>query len=383
MGTDNAFAELGLAPDATDSEVKAAWRRLVSQWHPDRNSSADAVARMQRINRAFEEIRNAGPRTSQAERPHASHRTARPHAAGTQDSNGNGNGNTTRGFHEKARADSTASRDSAAAEDGQPQRRPIYRKVKLTLEEAAAGCIKAMQGKITDTCVVCAGAGHQVLGGNCAQCGGSGAIPKRAFFGWPTGYYECNACLGGGIARRPCKACAGAGKMAPRAYKVNVRIPPGVRDGALLHVNGGRPHPGSPPADLEIRVEVAEHAFFKLDDDGTTRCDIPVDGFAWIANRSIQVPTVVGLQALKLKRDQLAYRMKGHGFPVARGGVRGDQVVTVLPIFPDHLTADQEILLDQLLATTSGPAGLSSDSRLRTWNHSMRAWERGMSKRGQ
>ena len=72
MGTDNAFAELGLACDATEREVKAAWRRLASQWHPDRNGSADAVARMQRINQAFEAIRNAGF----ARRPGA--RPARP-----------------------------------------------------------------------------------------------------------------------------------------------------------------------------------------------------------------------------------------------------------------------------------------------------------------
>jgi molecular chaperone DnaJ len=227
----------------------------------------------------------------------------------------------------------------------------------------------------------CEGAGHQVLGGNCAQCGGSGAIPRRSFFGWPAGYSECSACLGGGIARRPCKACAGNGKMAPRAYKVSVRIPPGVRPGDQLHVDGRRPRPGSPPADIEIRVEVADHAFFKLDADGTIRCDIPVDGFAWIANRSIQVPTVAGLQGLKLKRDQLSYRLKGQGFPVARSGARADQVVNVMPIFPDQLSADQEILLDQLLATTSGAGGHGSDSRLRAWHHGLRAWERGMPKR--
>ena len=60
MVTDNAFAELGLASDATEREVKAAWRRLASQWHPDRNGSADASARMQRINQAFEQIRRTG-----------------------------------------------------------------------------------------------------------------------------------------------------------------------------------------------------------------------------------------------------------------------------------------------------------------------------------
>ncbi|MEJ8845638.1 DnaJ C-terminal domain-containing protein [Variovorax rhizosphaerae] len=412
MGTDNAFAELGLAPDATDSEVKAAWRRLVSQWHPDRNSSADAVARMQRINRAFEEIRNAGPRTAPAARAASTAESAKPRkpaqesarasaadaSQASQRAHGNASaGHASSGHASSGRASSHASGNPSdnpsghaagnaahhaadnAADPG-PNRRPIYRKVKLTLEEAAIGCIKVMQGKITETCTVCAGAGHQVLGGNCAQCGGSGATAKRSFFGWPTGYYECTACLGGGIARRPCKACAGVGKATPQPYKVGVRIPAGVRPGDLLHVDARRASKASPPADLEIRVEFAEHDFFKLEDDGTIHCEIPVDGFAWIANRVIQVPTVAGLQSLKLKRDQVAYRLKGHGFPVSRGGPRGDQQVTVQPIFPDHLTADQEILLDQLLATTSGDGG-TSDKRLRAWNSGLRAWEREMSKR--
>jgi molecular chaperone DnaJ len=361
LGTDNAFAELGLAPDATDSEVKAAWRRLVSQWHPDRNDSSDAVAKMQRINQAFEEIRRAGTRVRTEESPADG---ATPSAAEEN----------ARGFDD----DATTSRH---ADDAHRQRRPIHRKVKLTLEEAAVGCIKVLRGKVNQVCSTCAGAGHQVLGGNCAQCGGSGAIPKRSFFGWPSGYFECDACLGGGIARQPCAACDGSGKMDARAYKIKVRIPHGVRHGDLLHVDGRRSRPDSPPADLEIRVEVADHAFFQLDADGTIRCEIPVDGFAWIANRSMQVPTVTGLHTLQLDREQLSYRLKGQGFPMTRRGSRGDQLITLLPIFPDSFTTDQQILLDQLLATTSG-GGQSSDPRLRTWSRGLRAWERGLSGRG-
>lgn len=338
MVYENAFAELGLASDATEGEVKAAWRRLVSQWHPDRNDSADAVAKMQRINRAFEEIRRNG-------------------------------------LLRAASSDADADEDEAATPrpaSGRP-RRPIHRKLKLTLEEAALGCIKVLRGKVTDVCSTCAGAGHQVLGGNCARCGGSGAVPKRSFFGWPGGLTECEACLGGGIARQLCAACEGAGKTASRGYKVNVRIPSGVRHGDLLHVGSGHARKDLPPADLEIRVEVASHAFFQLDDDGTVRCEIPVDGFAWIANRPIQVPTVAGLQTLQLQRDRLSYRLQGQGFPVERRGSRGDQLITVLPIFPDPLSTDQQILLDQLQATSAD----AMDDRLRKWNRDMKAWERG------
>ena len=349
LDTDSAFAELGLASDATELEVKAAWRRLVSQWHPDRNGSASAVTKMQRINRALEQIRRAGFRVD-------------PLPRGADDT--------------------TTTTTASAAADRDRQRAPIHRKVKLTLEEAAAGCIKVLRGKICESCSICAGAGHQVLGGNCAQCGGSGAVSKRSWFGWPGARVECEACLGGGIARQPCQACAGTGKSSTHKYKVSVRIPHGVRHGDRLHVDGQGRRPGQPPADLDIRVQVLAHPFFELDDDGSIRCELPVDGFAWIANRPIQVPTLAGLQPMQLNRERLTYRLNGQGFPMQRRGSCGDHVVTVVPVFPAQFSTDQEILLDQLMAGTSGAAGQASDDRLAAWNRQLRAWERGLAARG-
>jgi len=202
-------------------------------------------------------------------------------------------------------------------------------------------------------------------------------VPKRSFFGWPTGLVECEACLGGGIARQPCTACRSTGKAAPRSYQLRVRIPHGVRHGDLLHVDGGRLRPERLPADLEIRVELLDHAFFELDGDGTLRCEVPVDGFAWIAGRQLQVPTLTGLQSLQLSRGRLSYCLKGQGFPLERSGARGDQWVTLVPVFPEQLSTDQQILLDQLCATTSG-AGGAADGRLQAWQRALRAWERGL-----
>ena len=131
MGTENAFAELGLAPDATEREVKAAWRRLASQWHPDRNDSAGAVAKMQRINQAFEEIRRAGfsaPANADVDTPDAPEN------------------NTPDGF------DANQATAASHADGTQRQRRTLHRKVRMTLEEAAAGCIKVLRGKVTDIC---------------------------------------------------------------------------------------------------------------------------------------------------------------------------------------------------------------------------------------
>ena len=375
---DNAFAELGLTPDATELEVKAAWRRLVSQWHPDRNDSAAAVAKMQRINRAVEAIRQAGFRVH---RPSASAGDAKPSRSKTPQREGK---HHEPHFDEAEEASSSEHEDSATAapKDSEPPARTINRRVRLTLAEAAFGCTKVLRGKVTQACSACEGAGYRVLGGHCTQCRGSGAIRQRSWFGWIGAQAECDACHGGGIARQPCGGCAGTGKAATQRYKVAVRFPHGVRDGDLLSVHGRHGKPGSPPGELSIRLDVQDDDLLKLDKDGTLRCDVPVDGFAWIANRSVDVPTLDGLQTIQLQRDQLGYRLKGQGFPVERRGRRGDQLITISPIFPQRMTTDQQILLDQLIATTSGPNAKQSDERLRGWNQAMRAWKGGARDRG-
>ncbi len=354
MDTNNAFAELGLAPSATEKEVKAAWRRLVSQWHPDRNDHSGAGARMQRINDALGEIRRSGFRVAPGAARHAETRTAPP----TPDA-----------------------RTDTHADTSDPQRRTVNRKIRLTLEEAAMGCTRVLQGKLTESCATCAGLGFRLPGGACTSCDGSGEVRQAAWFGWVNARTPCEACGGGGAAKLACTDCGETGKGQTRRYKISVRIPHGVRSGDLLHVDGRRSRSGHSPVDLNLRVEVLQHDFFALDSDGTVRCEMPVDGFAWIANRSIRVPTLSGLQPVQLSRDRLAYRLKQHGFPVERRGVRGDHLVTVQPIFPERLSTDQNILLDQLISASSGPDGQPTHARLRDWNRDFRAWEKSRLKR--
>lgn len=350
LDIDSAFAELGLTSEATEQDVKAAWRRLASRWHPDRNDSPSASAKMQRINRAVEAIRQAGRLKPQ----------------------GGANGAPADDADE-ADVRPPAGTDRAAGNAAEPPARTLHRKVRLTLEEAAFGCTKVLRGKITATCSPCDGAGYRVLGGHCPACQGSGAIRQRSWFGWVGTQSECGACHGGGIARQPCAACAGTGKAATQRYRVSVRFPHGVRHGDVLSASVRHGLPGSPAGELSIRVEVQPHPVLQLDSDGTVRCELPVDGFAWVANRSVEVPTLGGLHTLQLQRDQLSHRLQGQGFPVERRGPRGDQWITIVPIFPQRMSTDQQILLDQLIAITSGPQATRVDERLQRWNETLRA----------
>jgi molecular chaperone DnaJ len=154
-----------------------------------------------------------------------------------------------------------------------------------------------------------------------------------------------------------------------------------VRGGDVLHVDSSRPPAGQPALKLDLRIAVSPHPFFELDDDGTIRCEMPVDGFAWIANRSVDVPTLTGLHRLSLSRDLLSYRLNGLGFPVERRGRPGDQLVKLAPLFPDRLSTDQEILLDQLIATSSRDDAGQSASRLHEWNQALRGWDGDRAKR--
>ncbi|MBK6615105.1 DnaJ C-terminal domain-containing protein [Ottowia sp.] len=342
-----AFAELGLPDAATEREVRAAWRRLASQWHPDRNPSAEAVLRMQRINRAFGAIRDAGFAPPVDWEPFAA--PAPPEA--------------------EAPAPAPAARPSP-----ETPHRPISRRVRLTLEEAAAGCVKTLRGRASLGCADCGGSGLHGTPARCRHCGGSGRQTRRNFFGWLGEIVACAACDGSGRVRHECPACAGSGSRA-HAWRVQVRIPPGLRPGERLHVARTRVGAAAPPADLDIHVEWLAHPFFHVDADGTLRCELPVDGFAWIAGHEVPVPTLAGPRPLALRQGCLQYTLAGLGF-AARGhqGARPDQIVFVRPVFPESPSAEQQALLAQLMASTAAhPA-----PALRAWQRQMAAWGKRM-----
>jgi molecular chaperone DnaJ len=258
---------LGLTPGASEAEVKAAW------WHPDRNQTAIALARMQCINTAYEQIRLA-----------------------------------------RFEPGSAAANDAAAAPAAPKpasRGRAIRRRVRLTLEEAALGCVKVLRGKATDECTRCGGRGYRVLAGACGVCEGRGVVRHRAWYGWVSTMATCDACDGERVARQVCDGCDGAGRLT-RTYRHTVRIPAGARHADVLHA-------AETDGPFDLHVELSTHRFFVLDDDGILRCEMPMEGFAWMANRWVDVPTLTGVQQMRLKRGHHVYRLRGQGFRLSAG----------------------------------------------------------------
>jgi molecular chaperone DnaJ len=359
MHTEDAYAELGLARGASDAELKAAWRRLVALWHPDRNPRPDAAQRMQRINRAYGALRearsddegagSAGGATTDAA-------TAADAGAATQD------------------ASSPGRAQGAPPETGSPrgatETRTVRRKLRLRLEEAALGCTRVVSGRLNLACGDCAGQGLRLLDADCPACRGQGQVRRGSLFNWLASTTEpCADCGGQGRARESCAGCAGRGRRSA-SYRRSVRLPAGARAGDVLTAPGGR-H-GGVELTLELQLEIEAHPFFTLDDNADLRCTVPVDGFAWVAERAVDVPTPAGLQPLPLRRDQRHYRLPGAGFPAQRRGEPGDLLVEVQPCYPDTFSPAQLALLERLLAESAAPGAVPP--ALARWRRQLQDW---------
>ena len=326
MTIDESYRELGLAPGSSDAQVKEAWRRLAARWHPDRNASPHALRKIQRINRALAEIRRAKAGSTHEE----------PHAA-----------------------------DEV-----------IEHTVRIRLEEACTGCVRELQGEVGEECAECAGTGLHAQPSACSDCDGSGRIRPHLWFSWLSTTTECGACHGQGSKRLRCAACEGSGRARPRKYRCRVEVPAGTRTGTVLsvraRVQGRRRHH---ELDLRVRVELEPHPLFTWQPDGSVQCELPVDGFAWMAERWIEVPTPRGLQQMRLRRGYLTYRIKGQGLPVGEAREPADCMVTVVPLFPEELGAQQQACIDKLVAANTGARGTPAGQRMARWEAEVRTWQ--------
>jgi molecular chaperone DnaJ len=328
---EDSYTALGLTPEASDAEVKAAWRRLSARWHPDRNRSPQALQRIQRINRAVEEIRSARQEAH----------------------------------------DTVPEAPPATPPDAQDV--PIAHAITLSLEEAASGCIRSVHGQIARACTVCCGSGEAPEPKPCTQCGGQGELRPTFWFPWLGSSSPCGVCEGRGTMPVSCSSCGGSGQSEPLAYRYRLRIPPGVRDGHQLHARVKLQH-GAGHQSLDVRVTLSPHAFMSLQEDGTIRIEMPVDGFAWVAGRWVEVPTLQGMRRMRLQRGALTYRIKGAGFPVSPSGAPADCLVSVVPLFPSEWDQRQDALLDALIQSNTQDQSTEAGTQVRAWNEQVAAW---------
>jgi molecular chaperone DnaJ len=342
------YEVLGVPRNASQEEIKKAFRRLAMQYHPDRNKEPGAEARFKEINEAFEVLSDPEKRAAYDRFGHAG-------AAGTGAGRGFEGFSNFAGFGDIFDAFFGSMRRSTGPQRGADLRYNLT----LTFEEAVFGTEKEIEVTRSEQCSFCGGSGAEPGSRpeRCPSCGGSGEIRRvqQSIFGQFVNVSTCERCHGEGrIVTRACTHCRGTGRER-KVRKLQVKIPPGVDSGQQLRLSGegeAGSH-GGPPGNLYVLLQVQEHPYFKRDEDDII-LDLPINIAQAALGDEVEVPTLEGKAELKIPpgtQTGRIFELKGKGVPHLRGGGRGDQIVRVRVVTPTNLTNEQKRLLRELAKT--------------------------------
>jgi len=337
------YEVLGVSRTATEPELKAAFRKLAMQHHPDRNpGDKDCEHRFKELNEAYDVLKDGDKRAAYDRFGHAAFEHGGPghHGFGADfassfadifdDLFGMG-GRRSRGFGRERGAD-------------------LRYNMEISLEEAFIGKTAQIRIPTSVTCDACSGSGAKsgTRPRNCPTCGGQGRV--RHAQGFFTLERTCPACHGRGqVIEDPCPACSGSGRVT-RERMLSVNIPPGVEDGTRIRLagEGEAGVRGGPTGDLYIFLSLAPHQFFQRD-GADLHCRVPVSMVTAALGGAFDVPTIDGGKT-KVKvpegtQSGRRFRLHGKGMPVLRSKQTGDMYVQVVVETPQNLTKRQKDLL--------------------------------------
>ncbi len=338
---------LGVSRDATDEEIKKAYRRLALKYHPDRNpGNKEAEEKFKEINEAYSCL--SDPR----KRAQYDQFGTTEAFAGAGAGAGFGGFSTSFGdIFEDIFGDFfgafTGQRRRPRPERGADLRYDLS----ISLEEAVRGIEKEIKVPRWLSCEACGGTGAKPGHGpiSCPNCHGTGHIRfQQGFFSVTK---TCGRCGGSGhVITSPCSKCKGSGKI--RRYRnVKVRVPAGVDTGTRLRMSGEGElgENGGPPGDLYIYIEVKPHKFFKRE-GLDLYCDVPVSFPQAALGAEIEVPTLDGPEKIRIPAGTHSgkeFRLRGKGVPRLNSHHRGDQIVRIYIDVPKKLTPRQKELLQE------------------------------------
>ncbi len=351
LADEDYYEILGVSRDATQDEIKKAYRRLAKLYHPDRNpGNKEAEEKLKKINEAYEVLSDPEKR-------------ARYDRFGTADFEGFGAEGPSFDFSGFGDLFSHIFGDSffgGAASQRRP-RKGRSRRIDITIdfEEAVFGTKKEIEVERYVVCDVCHGSGAKpgTSPRVCPMCHGTGVAQQvqRSPFGQIITQGPCPKCKGTGqIIDHPCPKCHGSGRVKAKR-KIVIDIPEGVDENSTLRLRGeGDPgYLGGPPGDLLIVLHIRPHKFFKRDGDDIL-LEVPIKFTTAVFGGEIVVPTLTGKAKIKIPpgtKSHTWFRLRGKGIKHVDSWGRGDQHVMVYIDVPKKLSKQQKELLKQLDAS--------------------------------
>ena len=341
---------LGVPKNATDEDIKKAYRKMAMKHHPDRNQGDDAKKseeKFKEAKEAYEMLSDGQKRAAYDQHGHA----------GVDPSMGGGRPGQ-EGFGGFAGAFGDIFGDIFGGARRGAGGQEVYRgndlsyAMEISLEEAAAGKDTQIRIPSWESCETCKGSGAKpgTSAKTCTTCNGSGNVHMRQ--GFFSIQQVCSQCRGSGkIIPEPCMTCSGAGKI-KKQKTLEVKIPAGISEGMRIRSTGnGEPGSnGGPSGDLYIEIRVKQHEIFERDGDDL-HCTVPVGLTTAALGGAIEVPTLGSKAEIELPEGTQhgkTFRLRGKGIKGLRSSYPGDLYCHVSVETPVKLSEHQRKLLKEL-----------------------------------
>jgi len=369
------YEVLGVAKNASEAEVKKAYRRLAMKYHPDRNTgdkAAEAEKSFKEAKEAYEVLSDAQKRAAYDQFGHAG---IDPSMGGARGFGGGGAsfsdifGDVFGDIFGGGRGGGGGPRVQRGAD--------LRYNLELSLEDAVAGTSVKIKVPTWVRCDSCGGTGAKKGSSpkTCGTCHGAGQVRmQQGFF---SVQQTCPTCHGrGSVIEDPCGVCRGQGRV-QETKTLSVKVPPGVDTGDRIRLagEGEAGDNGGPAGDLYVQVHVREHPIFSRD-DSHLYCEVPIAFTTAALGGELEVPTLGGKVKLKIPEGTQTgkmFRMRGKGVKPVRGGPQGDLICRVVVETPVRLTDPQRNLLRQLDESLKG-GGRQHSPNAHSWVDSVKGF---------
>ena len=360
------YEVLGISRNASEEDIKKAFRRLALEYHPDRNKGDGAEERFKEVNEAYQVLSDPKKRTSYDRFGHSA-------------VSGNG-GRGFEGFENFGGFGDifdaffgggfgSRSRPNSAARGAHLQLNVI-----IDFADSVFGTEKELEIQRVENCSRCSGSKSEPGSSptQCSTCRGAGQVRRaqQSIFGQFVQVATCQTCQGDGkTVTDPCTSCRGTGRER-RNRKIAVSIPAGIEHGTQIRLSHeGEPGTnGGPPGDLFVSVQVKDHPFFERAGYDILYA-MPINVAQAALGDVIKVPTMeedADMQVPAGTQSGQVFRLKGKGIPHLRGNRRGDQLVSITVRTPRSLSDEQRRLFEELAGSLEElePDGDRSDKGL-------------------
>ncbi len=344
------YEVLGVSRNASEDELKKAYRKVAKKYHPDLNpGNKEAEEKFKEVNEAYGVLSDPEKRSKYDQFGHAG---VDPNF-GAGGGGFNGAGFDFGDIFSDIFGGGFGGFGGGSRRNGPRRGADVRQAVDISFEEAAFGCKKKINITKQEKCDTCGGSGAApgTSAETCRRCNGTGQIQtqQRTMLGYMTNVSTCPECHGSGkIIKTPCRDCRGTGKVR-KSKTIEIDIPAGIDDGQTMQLSGQGEagERGGPNGDLLVTIRVRRHPLFRRQDNDVY-ITMPITIVQAALGATVKVPTLDGTVEYDIPEGTqpgTRFRLRGKGIPFLRGRGRGDQYVTVDVEIPKNLSMKQKELL--------------------------------------